>query len=83
MLGCALALAAWASAPLARAQTVTVYEDKPFYQAGWDGLTATAKKDSIDLKFVAYATDQYQAFIQSSLMAGNVPDAFTWCRSTM
>ncbi len=66
----------------ASAQTVTVYHDKPFYQAGWDGLTVAAKKDSIDLKFVAYATDQFQAFVQSSLMAGNAPDAMTWWNGT-
>lgn len=80
----ALALAAGALAfgGSAGAQTVTVFHDKPFYQAGWDGLTAAAKQAGIDLKFSAYATDQFQAYIQSSLQSGEAPDAFTWWNGT-
>ena len=33
----AVAAAALASAAPAGAETVTVFHDKPFYQAGWDG----------------------------------------------
>jgi len=66
----------------AKAQTVTVFHDKPFYQAGWDGLTAAAKKAGIDLQFSAYATDQFQAYIQSSLQSGDAPEAFTWWNGT-
>ncbi|BCP51994.1 hypothetical protein K32_06110 [Kaistia sp. 32K] len=66
----------------ASADPVTVFHDKPFYQSGWDGLTATAKKDGIDLNFSAYATDQFQAYIQSSLMSGDAPQAFTWWNGT-
>lgn len=69
-------------ASLAMADPVTVYHDKPFYQAGWDGLTATAKEAGIDLQFSAYATDQFQAYIQSSLLSGDVPGAFTWWNGT-
>ncbi|WP_309086021.1 extracellular solute-binding protein [Chelativorans sp.] len=78
----ALAGAALAAAGGAHAQTVTVYHDKPFYQAGWDGLTAAAKEAGIDLQFSAYTTDQFQAFIQSGLMSGDAPDAFTWWNGT-
>jgi len=66
----------------AAAQTVTVFHDKPFYQEGWDGLTAAAKEANIDLQFSAYATDQFQAFIQQGLMSGSPPDAFTWWNGT-
>src|SRR6202012_1757223 len=67
LLALALAGALMTLSAAAGAQTVTVFHDKPFYQAGWDGLTATAKKSGIDLQFSAYATDQFQAYIQSSL----------------
>jgi multiple sugar transport system substrate-binding protein len=82
-----LAVAALAGASLAfgapaQGQTVTVFHDKPFYQAGWDGLSAAAKKDGIDLEFSAYATDQFQAYIQSSLQSGEAPAAFTWWNGT-
>jgi multiple sugar transport system substrate-binding protein len=64
------------------AQAVTVFHDKPFYQEGWDGLTEAAKAADIDLQFSAYATDQFQAFIQQGLMSGSAPDAFTWWNGT-
>lgn len=66
----------------ARAETVTVFHDKPFYQEGWDGLTAAAAVGGLDLQFRAYATDQFQAFIQQGLMSGSPPDAFTWWNGT-
>jgi multiple sugar transport system substrate-binding protein len=69
-------------ATAAVAQTVTVFHDKPFYQSGWDNLTATAKSANIDLSFSAYATDQFQAFIQSALLSGTAPDVFTWWNGT-
>jgi len=72
----------FAAAGPAAAQTVTVFHDKPFYQEGWDGLTAAAKDANIDLQFSAYATDQFQAFIQQGLMSGSPPDAFTWWNGT-
>lgn len=64
------------------AQTVTVFHDKAFYQSGWDNLTKAAKSADIDLSFSAYATDQFQAFIQSALLSGNAPDVFTWWNGT-
>ncbi len=78
----AVAAAALAPAAPAGAETVTVFHDKPFYQAGWDGLSAAAKNAGIDLKFSAYATDQFQAFIQQGLMSGDAPAAFTWWNGT-
>ena len=69
-------------AGLASAQTVTIYHDKPFYQEGWDGLTAAAAESGLDLTFSAYTTDQFQAFIQQGLMSGSPPDAFTWWNGT-
>lgn len=77
LLGTTLAFAGGASA-----ETVTVFHDKPFYQEGWDGLTAAAKEAGIDLQFSAYTTDQFQAFIQQGLMSGSPPDAFTWWNGT-
>jgi multiple sugar transport system substrate-binding protein len=77
LLGSTLAFAGAASA-----ETVTVFHDKPFYQEGWDGLTAAAKEAGIDLQFSAYTTDQFQAFIQQGLMSGSPPDAFTWWNGT-
>src|SRR4051794_10466328 len=82
LLALALAGALMTLSAAAGAQTVTVFHDKPFYQAGWDGLTATAKKSGIDLQFSAYATDQFQAYIQSSLQSGDAPEAFTWWNGT-
>ncbi|MBS3648494.1 extracellular solute-binding protein [Pseudaminobacter sp. 19-2017] len=78
----ALTATALGLAPAAQADEVTVFHDKPFYQAGWDGLTEAAKKADIDLKFSAYATDQFQAFIQQSLLSGDAPQAFTWWNGT-
>ncbi len=77
LLGTSLAFAG-----AANAETVTVYHDKPFYQAGWDGLTEAAREAGIDLQFSAYTTDQFQAFIQQGLMSGSPPDAFTWWNGT-
>ena len=77
LLGTTLAFAGTASA-----ETVTVYHDKPFFQTGWDGLTAAAKESGIDLAFSAYTTDQFQAFIQQGLMSGSPPDVFTWWNGT-
>jgi multiple sugar transport system substrate-binding protein len=78
----ALAVGMSFTATAASADPVTVFHDKPFYQSGWDGLTATAKEDGIELNFSAYATDQFQAYIQSSLMSGDAPQAFTWWNGT-
>lgn len=78
----ALALGMSFTATAASADPVTVFHDKPFYQSGWDGLTTTAKEDGLELNFSAYATDQFQAYIQSSLMSGDAPQAFTWWNGT-
>ena len=80
-----LAVAAAVGAALAStamAETVTVFHDKPFYQSAWDALSEVAKTDGIDLAFSAYATDQFQAYIQSSLLSGDAPKAFTWWNGT-
>jgi len=71
-----------ALASTAMAETVTVFHDKPFYQSAWDALSEVAKTDGIDLAFSAYATDQFQAYIQSSLLSGDAPKAFTWWNGT-
>ncbi len=79
----AAAAIGWAfAATAAQAGTVTIFHDKPFYQSGWDNLSAAAKADGIDLKFSGYATDQFQAYIESSLLSGDAPKAFTWWNGT-
>ncbi|MBV9633653.1 MAG: extracellular solute-binding protein [Methylobacteriaceae bacterium] len=65
-----------------RADEITLFHDKPFYQTGWDHLAQAAKAAGIDLKTSAYATDQYQAFIQTGLQSGEAPSLFTWWNGT-
>ena len=80
----AIPAAAATAIPAAAAvtETVTVFHDKGFWKTGLDLMSATAKEDGISLAFSDYNVDQFQAYIQSSLLAGDPPQAFTWWNGT-
>jgi len=67
-----LALAAAIAAPAA-AQDVTFAHDKTFWRDGMDKMAEAG-----GFEHTGYATEQYRAFLQSSMSAQNPPDIFTW-----
>src|SRR5262245_10046682 len=71
---------ALASPAAAFAQSVPLYHDKGFWSDQLKQLGAAAKaKTGIEIIETPYAPpEQYKAFIQSSIAAGNTPDLFTW-----
>lgn len=62
-----------ASVATSQAADVTMAHDKDFWKSGFDVM---AKKGGFT--HTSYATDQYKAYLQSSMTAGNPPDLFTW-----
>lgn len=66
----ALALAVSASAVSA---DVSMAHDKDFWRDAIDAMAAEA-----GFEHTGYTTDQYKAFLQSSMSAGNPPDIYTW-----
>ncbi len=63
----ALALAASAHAE------VQMAHDKDFWRAGIDGMA-----EQCGFEHTGYVTDQYKAYLQSTMSAGSPPDIFTW-----
>lgn len=52
---------------------VTMSHDKDFWKDGFDAMSEAG-----GFEHIGYATDQYKAFLQTSMTAGNPPDIFTW-----
>ncbi len=69
----ALATATVMAATPAFADDVLMAHDKDFWR---DGMDAMAEAGGFE--HTGYVTDQYKAFLQSSMTAGNPPDIFTW-----
>lgn len=55
------------------AQAVDMAHDKDFWR---DGINAMS--EMCNFEQTAYTTDQYKAFLQTSMNAGNPPEIFTW-----
>lgn len=51
----------------------TMVHDKDFWRDAIDAMAAEA-----GFEHTGYTTDQYKAFLQSSMSAGNPPDIYTW-----
>lgn len=69
-LAATAALALSTGAPLADVQMA---HDKDFWREGMDVMASTC-----GFEHTGYVTDQYKAFLQSTMSAGNPPDIFTW-----
>ncbi|RMA43665.1 ABC transporter substrate-binding protein [Rhodophyticola porphyridii] len=68
---CALALSA-AMTVSAEAQVLMAH-DKDFWRDGMDVMAEAG-----NFEHTGYVTEQYRAFLQSSMSANNPPDIFTW-----
>ncbi|MET2828294.1 ABC transporter substrate-binding protein [Mesorhizobium shangrilense] len=62
------------------AQSVQLFHDKGFWSDQLKQVGVAAKaKTGVEIVETPYApAEQYKAFIQSSISAGNTPDMFTW-----
>jgi multiple sugar transport system substrate-binding protein len=76
------ALAAAGVHPSFAADAIRLYHDKYFWQDFFKQMAEFAGTKGHPFEPTPYATDQYQAFIASSLQAGNPPDVFTWWNGT-
>lgn len=68
-----LATAALALCGAAAQAQVLMAHDKDFWKDGIDRMAEAG-----GFEHASYTTDQYKAYLQSSMTAGNPPDIFTW-----